>query len=179
MPHEDKPLYETADRRFASDPVRQASYRRFLTEREEQIKRRVGLLRAYIEITPARPKEVAEIAAELASYELNIDPPAVRQMTAEEIRKSPNKMGYALPSSNTISIRMNGSDCACKVACVTAHETKHRQQMIEGRFMAMLGRGESEPDAEKFQKEFTKEFLAGVRCECRTRPVSFSHLLNR
>ena len=51
--------------------------------------------------------------------------------------------------------------------------------MIEGRFMGMLGKGESEPAAEKFQKEFTEKFLAGVRCECRTRPVSFSHLLNR
>ena len=177
MPHENKPLYETADRRFASDPVRQASYRRFFEECEEQIQRRVRLLRAYIEMTPARPKKVAEIAAELASYELNTDLPAVREMTAEEIRKSPNKMGYALPSSNTISIRMNGSDCACKVASVTAHECRHRFQMIRGHFSEIYRQGKSEDDAEKYQKEFTSKFLKGVRCACRTSPVSFSHLL--
>jgi hypothetical protein len=178
MSHENNPPpYETADRRFLSDAARQASYRRFLAEREEQIQRRVRLLRAYVEMTPARRKEVTEIAAELASYELNIDPPVVRGMTAEEIRKSPNKLGYALPSSNTISIRMN--ECPCTVAGVVAHETKHRQQMIEGRFIEILGRDESEADATRFENEFTKKFLAGVRCECRTRPVSFSHLLNR
>jgi hypothetical protein len=178
MPCENKPLYETADLRFASDPARQASYRRFLAECEEQIQRRVRLLRACIETTPARPK-VAELAAELASYELNIDLPVVREMTVEEIRKSPNKMGYALPSSNTISIRMNGSDCACKVASVTAHECRHRFQMIRGRFWEMYRQGKSEDDAEKYQKEFTSKFLKGVRCACRTSPVSFSHLVNR
>ena len=170
--------YERADRNFDRREIYQRGLIR-VEEHKSQIARRARLVRSFIEIDPPRRDIVAWAACELASFTLGIDPPAVREMTAEEIRKSPNKLGYALPSSNTIAIRMNGSDCACKVACVTAHETKHRQQMIEGRFMGMLGKGESEPAAEKFQKEFTEKFLAGVRCECRTRPVSFSHLLNR
>jgi hypothetical protein len=146
-------------------------------EHESQIARRARLVRSFIEIDPPQRDIVAWAACELASLTLGIDPPGIRPLTADEIRHAPNKMGWASPSSHQISVRM--SECACRIGSIVAHETKHRQQMIEGRFMGMLGRGESEPDAEKFQKEFTEKFLAGVRCECRTRPISFSHLLNR
>ena len=131
--------YERADRNFDRREIYQRGLIR-VEEHKSQIARRARLVRSFIEIDPPRRDIVAWAACELASFTLGIDPPAVREMTVEEIRKSPNKLGYALPSSNTISIRMNGSDCACKVASVTAHETEHRHQMIEGRFMGMYGR---------------------------------------
>lgn len=146
-------------------------------EYETQLARRARLLRSSIEMDPPRPEQVVWIACELAAFTLSIDPPQIRAMSQDEIRNSPNKMGWASPSGHAISVRM--SECCCRIAWIMAHEVKHRQQMLEGRFMAMLGRGETEPDAEKFQKDFTERFLAGVRCACRTRPVAFSYLLNR
>jgi hypothetical protein len=123
-------------------------------------------------------ERIAWVSGELASYELRIDPPTILTMSEDEIRRKPAIHGWASPSSHRISVRADL--CSCRIAEVVAHECQHRKQMIEGRFMQLLGKGQSEPDAESYQKQFTERFLAGVRCACRTRlSVDYSHLLSR
>jgi hypothetical protein len=169
-------IYERADRSFDRTKILQKGLAA-IQEFDAQVERRATLLRKMIELNePA--ERIAWVSGELASYELHIDPPTILTMSGDEIQRDPGKLGWASPSSHQISIRM--SECSCRIAEVVAHECQHRKQMIEGRFTQLLGKGQSEPDAKKYEQEFKRRFLGDVRCSCRTRlSVDYSHLLNR
>jgi hypothetical protein len=169
-------IYERADRSFDRTKILEgglAAIQKF----DAQVERRATLLRKVIELNEPAEK-IAWVSGELASYELRIDPPTILTMSEDEIRRTPAIHGWASPSSHRISVRADL--CSCRIAEVVAHEVRHRQQMLEGQFMAMLGKGQSEPDAEDYARQFAQKFLADVRCACRTRlSVDYSHLLNR
>jgi hypothetical protein len=169
-------IYERADRSFDRTKILQRGLSD-IREFDAQVERLATLLRKMIELNePA--ERIAWVSGELASYELRIDPPTILTMSEDEIRRKPAIHGWASPSSHRISVRADL--CSCRIAEVVAHECQHRKQMIEGRFMQLLGKGQSEPDAEEYQQGFKRRFLSGVRCSCRTRlSVDYSHLLNR
>jgi hypothetical protein len=136
-------------------------------QKDDHRRRLKRLLHAYIEMQPPRPQVVADIAADLVALELGIDMPAVGRMNENEMQDDPNKLGYApTRNENLIIIRMDV--CACTIARTVAHETRHRWQIDTGRFLDMLGKGTSEPDAEQFASEFVRKHLVGHRCPCGT-----------
>ena len=107
---------------------------------------------------PPRLEDVAKVATAAAAFELSIDTPATRAMDQSEIRAAPGKLGYApTRKENLIVIRMDR--CACTIARTVAHECRHRWQIDSGRFLDMLGAGNSESDAEEFEARFAQKYL--------------------
>jgi hypothetical protein len=107
---------------------------------------------------------VAEVSASLAAGVLSIEPPKVFEILPGQ---QEGRDGFAATSKhdNRIHVRLQGK-CPCYVAKVAAHETRHRWQFATGRFYEMLGKKETEPDAEIFANEFFQRFKLSRRCAC-------------
>jgi len=107
------------------------------------------LLKHFLAQPGANRRTVAELAAGLAVVELGIGEP---QVVCEILPgEHPGKRGFAriVPNDHRIFIQFEDA-CACTIAITVAHECRHRWQMINKHFIEMCGRGESEPDAERF-----------------------------
>jgi hypothetical protein len=119
--------------------------------------RSAKLLKRSLALPNSNLKKIAELAVLLATCELGLN---ANQVIGEIL---PNEhlgtRGFArpYPDDHQIFIRFEDA-CACRIAIVALHETKHREQVISGKFMTMLGRGESEPDAEEFAGRIARKY---------------------
>jgi hypothetical protein len=116
---------------------------------------------------PNPGRVVADIVAELAAHDLRMAVPAVCLIRPVE---HPGKGGFALPGDHVIYVRVHDK-CACEIAETAAHECRHRWQFLNGRFDQMLGKGQTEPDAERYARDFVERYEIKRRCACRRKPA--------
>jgi hypothetical protein len=121
------------------------------------------LLKRFLALPRGNLRTVAELAGGLATSELGL---SANQVIGEILpNEHQGTRGFARPYPNDhrIFIRLHDDPCQCVVASVVFHEIKHREQVISGKFMTMLGRGESEPDAEEFARRIMRKhhFICG------------------
>jgi hypothetical protein len=115
------------------------------------------LLKHLVAQPGANLRTVAELAAGLAVAELGIDnPQAICEILPGE---HPGTRGFARisPKDHQIHIRFEDA-CACVIAITALHECRHRWQVVNKRFIEMYGRGESEPDAERFAAQIARKY---------------------
>ena len=112
-------------------------------------------------------KMLAEIATELASCELSMPTPKVVEISPGEHLALD---GFALQSAHEIHVRFRGK-CGCEIAKIAAHESKHREQNISGKFSKLYACGESEPDADSFASAFVARHELKTKCSCYRKPV--------
>lgn len=139
------------EKRFTEDQLQEIRWQLF--DREQEFRgyavRYARVLKHAMALQAPDLREVAEIAAGLATAELRIDAP---QKVCEIARgEHLDKRGFAriVPDDHRIFVRFDDV-CACRIAITALHECRHRWQVIHGRFIGMYARGESEPDAEGF-----------------------------
>jgi hypothetical protein len=124
-----------------------------------------SVLRGLVDRPWTRPMDVAEATAALAAFDLSIDTPRVLPMDDRQILDSPDMAGYARSGDNAIVIALNA--CAHRIAETTAHECRHRMQMVSGKFPELYGKDLHERDARLFTVEFMSKYLTDHACPCR------------
>lgn len=133
------------------------------SEREKFISIAIDQLKRFVALPMPPLQTVAEIASEIASARLGIP-----VQTVVEIPRGQHvdKLGFAAIPKSQHRVHVRFQDCAHRVAAVTAHECRHRFQILNDKFWEKQSTGETERDADQYAEKFVQEFDLRRRCAC-------------